>query len=76
MQDIPVDELLNKTGSTYKLVVLASTRAIELSEGAAPLVKPKQEEKSINIALREILEGKISYKVNPSAHPRPAPSYS
>ena len=63
MQDAPVDELFNKIGSMYKLVLIASTRAIELSEGANPMVKPRPDEKSINIALDEILEGKISYKI-------------
>ena len=63
MQDVPVDGLFNKIGSTYKLVIIASARAIELSEGANPLIKPKPDEKSINIALQEILEGKISYKI-------------
>lgn len=63
MQDVPVEELLNKTGSIYKLSVLASLRAIELSEGAAKLVDAKPDTKTINIALKEIQEGKITYKV-------------
>ena len=63
MQDIPVDQLFNKIGSMYKLVIIASARAIELSEGANPMVKPKPDEKYMNVALDEILEGKISYKI-------------
>ena len=60
---IDVAELYNKTGSAYKLVILASRRAIELSEGAAKLVDGPVEEKTTNTAIREIEEGKISYKV-------------
>ena len=63
MQDIPIDELLKKTESVYKLAILASRRTIELSEGAAPLVSTTHDSKAWHIALEEILEGKISYKV-------------
>ena len=62
MQDIPIDELLKKTGSIYKLAVLASRRTIELSEGAAKLVDANPDSKVSQIALKEILEGKIMYK--------------
>ncbi len=63
MQDIPIDVLWSKTGSTYKLVMLTALRAIELGEGAANLVDAKPDAKPINVALQEILDGKISYKV-------------
>jgi len=62
MQDIDRDSLLNKTKSVYKLVVLASLRSIELSDGAARLVDVPADTKPLNIALREILEGRIEYK--------------
>lgn len=62
MQDIDRDSLLDKTKSVYKLVVLTSLRAIELSDGAAKLVDVPPETKPVNIALKEILEGKITYK--------------
>jgi DNA-directed RNA polymerase subunit omega len=62
MQPIPVNELYNKIGSVYKLVVLAALRAIELNEGAAKLVDAKPDEKPVNVALQEILEGKVAYK--------------
>ncbi len=64
---IPVDQLINKIGSAYKLVILAARRAIELSEGAAKLVDVGPEVKFGNIALKEILEGKITYKVKDAA---------
>jgi DNA-directed RNA polymerase subunit K/omega len=37
-------------------------RAIELGDGAARLVTASPETKSINVALQEIAEGKVSYK--------------
>ena len=62
MQAIPIDKLLNRTHSIYKLVTLAALRAIELSEGAAKLVDIAPDAKVSAIVLQEILEGKISYK--------------
>ena len=62
MQNVPVDSLVNKMGSIYKLVVLASLRAVELGEGAARLVDSNAEAKSTNIALMEIMQGKITFK--------------
>ena len=61
--NVDIADLLNKTGSTYKLVILASRRAIELSEGAARLVSAPPESKVTNLAIQEISEGKISYKI-------------
>lgn len=62
IQDIPIDELLKKTGSIYKLSILAARRAVELSDGAAKLVDASLDAKAGQIALKEILEGRISYK--------------
>ena len=59
---IEIDKLLDKTGSIYKLSLITALRAIELSEGAAKLVDISPEEKFANIALKEIMEGKVSYK--------------
>jgi len=63
MKDMPIDVLINKTGSAYKLVILAARRAIELGEGAAKLVDAPLTMKSANIALKEILEGKVEMKI-------------
>lgn len=63
MQKTDIETLVSKTGSVYKLVIMTSIRAIELSEGAAALVDAKPDGKYINTALREIGAGKISYKV-------------
>lgn len=63
MQDAPIDVLTNRVGSAYKLVVLAARRAIELGEGAIKLVDTPLETKITRVALKEIQEGKISYKI-------------
>ena len=63
MEDIPIDMLLKKTGSIYKLVILAVRRAIELGEGAARLVDAPLDAKPTTVALKEILEGKVSIKI-------------
>lgn len=60
---IGIDKLIDKTGSAYKLVIMTARRAIELSEGAAKLVDSPLDQKTINTALQEIIEGKITYKV-------------
>ncbi|MDR1976593.1 MAG: DNA-directed RNA polymerase subunit omega [Campylobacteraceae bacterium] len=44
----------------YKLSVLVSRRAEQLSLGAQPLIDNIQDLKPVDIALREIAEGKIS----------------
>jgi DNA-directed RNA polymerase subunit omega len=63
MKNADIQELYSKTGSAYKLVILAARRAIELSDGAARLIDASPDEKVTNIAIHEILQNKISYKI-------------
>ena len=63
MADAEVDELLHRVGSMYKLVILAVRRAKELSEGAVPLVGENHNRKITSVALEEIRQGKVRYKV-------------
>jgi len=56
-----MENLLDKTGSVYKLVILASKRALELNEGSPKLVESDSKKVSI-IALEEIRDGKIIMK--------------
>ncbi|MBI4355509.1 MAG: DNA-directed RNA polymerase subunit omega [Candidatus Omnitrophica bacterium] len=60
--NIPLEELLQQGGSLYKLVLLASKRALELSEGAPRLVDLKHPKVS-TVALQEIREGKVAYVI-------------
>lgn len=60
--DVPIDKLLDKTGSVFKLVILAARRAIELGDGAANLIDAPASAKVTTVALEEIEEGKITMK--------------
>ncbi|MBI3991318.1 MAG: DNA-directed RNA polymerase subunit omega [Candidatus Omnitrophica bacterium] len=57
--NISTEELLKKTGSIFKLVILASKRALELNDGAPKLIKTCSD-KSATVALEEILAGKVT----------------
>ncbi len=60
---VPIEPLLAKVESVYKLVILAARRALELNEGAPRLVEGDPKQKPSTTALDEIAAGKISYKV-------------
>ena len=57
---IPLENLYSKTHSMYKLVVLASMRALELNAGAAKLTLDGKKD-VLQTSLLEIVAGKISY---------------
>ena len=59
---IDVEKLLEKTGSVYKLVIIAAKRALELSEGSPRLVEAGAKEKPALVALREMVAGKVSLR--------------
>lgn len=63
MAYISLERLLDKTdNSVYKLVVVASRRALEIAEGQPKLVGANASTKPSTIALYEIAEGKVRYK--------------
>lgn len=64
MDYVPLKELLDKSGgSVYKLVVLASKRALEIAEGQPKLVAGiSSSTKPSTIALYEIAAGKVQYQ--------------
>lgn len=65
---VPLENLLDKSGgSVYKLVILASKRALELAEGQPKLVELNSSTKPSTVALHEIAEGKVQYKKKLSA---------
>ena len=63
MTYIKMEELMKRIGSRYKLVILASRRTMELSEGKTRLVELPQNVRLATVAIKEIEEGKISYKL-------------
>ena len=64
MAYMALEKLLDKTeGSVYKLVVLASRRALELAEGQPKLIEgTNSSTKPSIIALQEIMANKIQAK--------------
>jgi len=58
---LPMDDMLKKSDSIYKLVMLTCARAKELSVGAPSLIDSKSQ-KWITVALEEIKANKVSYK--------------
>ena len=62
MKNVQRDDLLKNTGnSIYKLVVLASRRALELNNGMPKMIE-ESPGKSGSIALEEIKQGKVKLK--------------
>ena len=64
MSYIPLENVIEIAGgSIFKLVILASTRALEIAEGLPPLVdNVNSYTKCTTIALREIADHKVIYK--------------
>jgi len=63
MPYVPLEKLEDKIGgSVYKLVILASKRALEIAEGQPKLVNVDSSIKPSTIALYEIAAGKVQYK--------------
>lgn len=60
--DIPLEQLLPRVGSLYKLVIAASQRAQEVAEGAPSLVADPSDKPTIT-SLTEILRGKVTVRV-------------
>jgi len=64
MGNVPLEKMLDKTEySVYKLVILASKRALEVAEGQPKMVEADKNTKPSTVALMEIAAGKISYKI-------------
>lgn len=63
MAYVVLENLLDKSGdSIYKLVILASKRALEIAEGQPKLVETNSSTKPSTIALQEIANGKVKYQ--------------
>lgn len=64
MSHIPLEDLVEKVDSKYRLVIIAAKRSRQLNQGAAPLVQPKGH-KPTYISLEEMAAGKVEYSVKP-----------
>lgn len=63
MHKIKREDLTKNVESRYKLVILAALRTLELSEGREKLVDVPPNTRLATIAMKEIAEGKITYKL-------------
>ena len=61
MAQVPIEDLLKRCGSIYRLVILAAKRAKEVAEGAPALIDTRQR-KVTSVALEEVLHGAVLYK--------------
>ncbi len=61
MDYLAIEELMDRVGSRYSLVVGAAKRARQLKEGAVPLIKCDSQH-PLTIALYEIAAGKVIIK--------------
>ena len=63
MANVPLEKMLDKThDSIYKLVIVASKRALEIAEGQPKLVEADASIKPSTVALMEIAAGRITYR--------------
>jgi DNA-directed RNA polymerase subunit omega len=59
MARVTIEDCLDHVENRFKLVLLASTRARQLSHGATEFV-PRNKDKDTVLALREIAEGHVT----------------
>lgn len=55
-------ELLEKVDNRYSLAIVTSKRARQLIDGAEALVKTQDTIKPLTVAIKEVNEGKVTYK--------------
>jgi DNA-directed RNA polymerase subunit K/omega len=69
----PLEKLLPRANySIYKLVRMASLRAMELADGRPKLIEIPSSEKTATIALEEVMSGKVRLKGIPAESLEPA----
>ncbi len=61
MAYIPLEKMMRKDTSLFKLILAAAARANELAQGGEPLIQTGSKKIS-TIALEEIAAGKVTYK--------------
>lgn len=60
------DEIVEKLGGRFKLCSLIQRRLVQLMDGARPLVD-RDGRSDLELAIEEILEGKIGYEFDPTS---------
>ena len=70
MARVTVEDCLDHVDNRFELVLLASRRARQISQGKEPMV-PLENDKPTVVALREIAEGKITNEFMDEAEREP-----
>ncbi len=60
MTHIPLEDMVGKVDSKYRLVIIAAKRSRQLNQGTTPLVQPKGY-KPTYISLEELAAGRVEY---------------
>lgn len=63
MAYVATEELLKHGESIFKMVITASRRTLELDARGENLVQAGPHAKHTTVALREMMEGKVSYEM-------------
>jgi DNA-directed RNA polymerase omega subunit len=67
MAYVDLEKLLEKANfSVYKLVVMASRRALEIAENQSKQLDSRILIKASSLALQEIIDGKVGYRIKKS----------
>lgn len=61
---VPIEEILDKTDSKFRLVIIAAKRSKQVNRGAPPLIQTRSV-KPTYIALEELAAGCVDYSVVP-----------
>jgi len=64
MTQVPLEDLMDKVDSKYRLVIIAAKRSRQLNQGTAPTIQSKGY-KPTYIALEEMAAGKVEYTAKP-----------
>ena len=65
------EDIVNKVGGKFKLTALIQKRLVELMQGARPFVERRRGMTDLEVAIQEILEGKIGIDYDKSDVPTP-----
>jgi len=60
IEELKSEELSRKVGGKFKLAALIQRRVCELTHGSRPLVEREPGMTNIEVAIKEIIEGKIA----------------
>ena len=60
------EEIVNRIGGRFKLCALIQRRLVQLMDGARPLVD-RDGRSDLELAIEEIVQGKIVYEFDPAA---------